>query len=95
MKAPILLVLMGCLFAGMNAGYYLVRIVYQTAKSGSLGMGMLLGAMVGVLLLSKPVMKLVVRSLQDRRRVGLKMLSLAVLVVFLAVLAGFNAKTLK
>jgi hypothetical protein len=95
MNPTILLVLTGCLFAGMNAGYYLVRIFYPSAKSGSLGMGMLFGAMVGVLLLSKPVMKLVVRSLQDRQRAGLKMLSLAGIVLFLAILAVANAKTLK
>jgi hypothetical protein len=95
MNPTILFVLTGCLFAGMNAGYYLIHIFYPSAKSGSLGMGMLLGAMVGVLLLSKPVMKFVVRSLQDRQRVGLKTFSLAVLVLLLALLAAFNAKTIK
>jgi hypothetical protein len=95
MNPTILLVLTGCLFAGMNAGYYLVRIFYPSAKSGSFGMGMLLGAMVGVLLLSKPVMKFVVRFLQNGQRVGLKMLSLAGIVLLLVLLAVFNSKTLK
>jgi hypothetical protein len=56
---------------------------------------MLLGAMVGVLLLSKPVMKFVVRSLQDRQRVRLKIFSLAIVVLLLALLAAVNAKTVK
>jgi hypothetical protein len=95
MNAPILLVLMGCLFGGMNAGYYFARLVYPSSNSGSLVIGMLLGAMVGVLLLSKPVMKFVVRSLQDRQRVRLKIFSLAIVVLLLALLAAVNAKTVK
>jgi hypothetical protein len=94
MNPTILLVLMGCLFGGMNAGYYFARLFYSSTNSGSLGIGMLLGAMVGVLLLSKPVMKFVARSLQDGQRVRLKMFSLAVVILFLALLAAVNAKTL-
>ena len=97
MNPTILLVLMGCLFAGMNAGYYFARFVLPSAKpnTGSLVIGMLLGAMLGVLLLSKPVMKFVVRSLQNRQRAGLKILSLAGIVLLLALLAALNAQTLQ
>ncbi|HVM61259.1 MAG TPA: hypothetical protein VMV72_10370 [Verrucomicrobiae bacterium] len=97
MNPTILLVLMGCLFAGMNAGYYFARFVLPSAKTntGSLVIGMLLGAMLGVLLLSKPVMKFVVRSLQDRQHPRLKILSLAGIGLLLALLAGLNVKTLK
>jgi hypothetical protein len=97
MSLPILLVLMGCLAAGMNAGYYLVKLLLpsSSANSGSVVIAMLLGAMVGVLLLSKPVMKFVVRSLQNRQRLGLKILSLAGVVLLLALLAAFNMKMFK
>jgi len=88
---------MGCLAAGMNAGYYLVKLLLpsSSANSGSVVIAMLLGAMVGVLLLSKPVMKFVVRSLQNRQRLGLKILSLAGVVLLLALLAAFNMKMFK
>jgi hypothetical protein len=97
MNPTILLVLAGCLFAGMNAGYYLVKLLLPSANtsSGSFVIGMLLGAMLGVILLSKPVMKFVVRSLQNRQRVGLKLLSLAGIVLLLAILAALNCKPLK
>lgn len=97
MSLPILLVLMGCLVAGMNAGYYLVKLLLPSANanSGSVVIGMLLGAMVGVLLVSKPVMKFVARSLQNRQHLQLKFLSLAGVVLLLALLAAFNMKMLK
>lgn len=97
MNPTILLVLTGCLFAGMNAGYYLVKLLLPSANtnSGSFVIGMLLGAMLGVILLSKPTMKFVVRSLQNRQRVALKLLSLAGFVLLLAILAALNGKTLK
>jgi F0F1-type ATP synthase assembly protein I len=95
MKLPILLVLMACLAAGANAGYYLARLFYHANTSWSLAVGALLGATLGVLLLSKPAMKLVVRSLQDRQRLRLKILSLAGIVLLLFLLAAFNLKNLK
>ena len=95
MKLAILLVLAGCLAAGANAGYYLARIFSHANTSWSLAVGALLGATLGVLLLSKPAMKLVVRSLQDRQRLRLKILSLAGLVLLLFLLAAFNMKNLK
>lgn len=95
MKPAILLVLAGCLAAGANAGYYLARLFSHANTSWSLAVGSLLGAIIGVLLLSKPVMKLVVRSLQDRQNLRLKVLSLASLVFLLFLLAAFNVKNLK
>jgi F0F1-type ATP synthase assembly protein I len=95
MKLAILLVLSGCLAAGANAGYYLVKIFYHANNSWSLAVGALLGATLGVLLLSKPAMKLVIRSLQDRQRLRLKVLSLAGFVLLLFLLAAFNLKNVK
>jgi len=95
MKLAILLVLAGCLAAGANAGYYLARLFSHANTSWSLAVGSLLGAVVGVLLLSKPVMKFVVRSLEDRQRLRLKVFSLAGLVLLLFLLAAFNLKNLK
>jgi hypothetical protein len=95
MKLAILHVLAGCLAAGANAGYYLTKVFSHANTSWSLAVGSLLGAMVGVLLLSKPAMKLVVRSLQDRQRVRLKIFSLAGVVLLLFLLAAFNLKNIK
>jgi F0F1-type ATP synthase assembly protein I len=95
MKLAILLVLTGCLAAGANAGYYLARILSRANTSWSLAVGALLGATLGVLLLSKPAMKLVIRSLQDRQRLRLKVLSLAGLVLLLFLLAAFNLNNVK
>jgi F0F1-type ATP synthase assembly protein I len=95
MKPPILLVLMGCLAAGANAGYYLAKLLSHANTAWSLAVGSLLGAVVGVLLLSKPVMKLVVRALQDRQQLRLKILSLAGIVLLLFLLAAFNLKNIK
>ncbi len=75
--------------------HYLARIFSHANTSWSLAVGALLGATLGVLLLSKPAMKLVVRSLQDRQRLRLKILSLAGLVLLLFLLAAFNMKNLK
>lgn len=95
MKAVILLVLMGCLATGANAGYYLARIFSHANNYASLSVASLLGAILGVLLLSKPAMKLAVRSLEDRQHLRLKILSLAALVLTLFLLAAFNVKDLK
>jgi hypothetical protein len=71
------------------------RAISHANTSWSLAVGALLGATLGVLLLSKPAVKLVVRSLQDRQRLRLKILSLAGLVLLLFLLAAFNMKNLK
>jgi F0F1-type ATP synthase assembly protein I len=95
MKALILLVLMGCLAAGANAGYYLARIFTHANSPGYLAIGALIGATLGVLLLSKPAMKLAARATQDRQNLRAKILSLAVVVLVLFLLAAFNLKGLK
>jgi hypothetical protein len=95
MKLPILLVLMGCLAAGANAGYYLAMALFHTNSSASLAVASLLGAVVGVLLLSKPAMNLVAVALQDRQHLRLKILSMAVVVLILFLLAAFNLKNVK
>jgi len=95
MKAAILAVLMGCLAAGANIGYYLARILGYTNRSGALAIGTLLGATLGVLLLAKPAMKLVARTLQNPRNLRPKILSMAVVVLLLFLLAAWNLRGLK